>query len=212
MPTRALSSAAPEAARIDVRPSHARVRLLLGMGGVGAQLLLALAAVALDLPGRWLPFDVDQPLPLAAVCALAGLLPTVLLQLPFDVAGGLRAVPEAPEARTWWRGWARGVGVQLLVWLLAIAALMAGARVAGAAGAFAVGVVMQLVLLTARGALARRAASLPYADAATAGILARAAREAGLRAARVRVVASHDASFVGGWTGIRARTPVVPAW
>jgi hypothetical protein len=195
----------------DPHAGHARARLRLGMGGVGAQLLLALTAVALDLPGRWLPWEIDQPLPIAAACAVAGLLPAVLLQLPFDVAGGLRARRAAPDARRWRREWARGVGTQLLVWLLALAALMAGARIAGAAGAFAAGVLAQLVLLGVRGTLARCAADLPDADGATSAIVARAAREVGMPAVRIRVVAAEDPSFVGGWTGARARTLVVPA-
>ncbi len=212
MPARALSSPARLDAIPDgARAAHARARLRLGMAGVGAQVVLALAAVALDLPGRWLPWDVDQPLPVAAACALAGLLPAVLLQLPLDVAGGLRAVHARPDPRAWWRAWARGVGVQLLVWLLALAALMAGARAAGAAGALAAGVALQLVLLGVRGTLARWVARLPDADGATAAILARAAREAGMPAVRLRTLAADDPAFAGGWTGARARTLVVPA-
>jgi len=135
----------------------------------------------------------------------------VLLQLPLDVLGGLVAVRRPPPRARWARAWARGVLVQLLVWLAAAAAVMAAARVAGDAGVLATVVVAQVVLLTGRGALARLVASLPDADVDTARAVADAAREAGLGGLRLRVVAVEDEAFVGGWTSVRARTLHVPA-
>ena len=191
--------------------TYARARLLLGMAGVGLQLLVALWALARDLPGRWLPGDPSQPLASAVSAIVPALLVPVLLQFPLDLLGGLGAVRATPGIGRWLARWARAAAVQLLVWCAALALVMTGARSAGAAGVLAAGLLAQLALLTLRGPLARAASTLPPADAATAARLRTAAATVGLDGGRVRVVAAGDESFVGGWTGLAPRTLWVPA-
>ena len=193
------------------RVTYARARLLLGIAGVGAQVVLAVVAVALDLPGRFLPDGAGDPLAGALPWVAAALLVPTVLQLPLDVIGGTVAVRRRPAVGAWLVAWARGVGVQLAVWLASAALLMLGARAAGAAGACAAGVALQVALLLGRGPLARRAARIDGgADDATR-VIRRAAETAGLAADDVQVVAPHDESFVGGWTGWRGHSLWVPA-
>jgi hypothetical protein len=191
--------------------THARARLLLGTTGVGLQLLLAVWALARDLPGRWLPGDVAQPLAQAVVATLPALLIPALVQFPLDLLGGLVAVRVSPGVGRWLLGWTRGALVQLATWSAALALLMCGARLAGAVGALAAGSVGQLVLLALRGPLARAASALRPASGADASRLRTAAAAVGLDPVRLRVVAVDDETFVGGWTGLAPRTLWVPA-
>jgi hypothetical protein len=181
------------------------------MAGVGLQLLLALWALARDLPGRWLPDDPTQSLAAAVLAMLPALLVPVLVQFPLDLLGGLGAVRAAPGIGRWLARWARGAALQLLVWCAALALLTTGARLAGAAGVLAGGLLAQLALLTLRGPLARTAGVLPWADTATVTRLRASAAAVRLDGSRVRVVATDDESFVGGWTGVLAHTLWVPA-
>lgn len=179
--------------------TYARARLLLGITGVGTQVVLAGAALAADLPGRLLPSDPSAPVLATAGAATLALLVPVALLLPLDVLGGLLVVRARPPLADWLRGWARGVAVQVAVWFVAACALVAAARAGGALAVIAAALALQAVLLAGRGALARAVA--PFAVGAPAPALADAARAAGLDPARVRAVATADDGFVGGWMG-----------
>jgi hypothetical protein len=67
---------------------YARARLLLGIAGVGAAVLVAAAALAFGLPGRLMVGDPAQPLGAAVAQVLAALLLPTLLLAPLDVLGG----------------------------------------------------------------------------------------------------------------------------
>jgi hypothetical protein len=144
------------------RLTYARARLWLGISGVGAMVILAAAALLLDLPGRLLAADPAQPLAAAVGQVVLAMLVPVALLVPLDVLGGRVVVRDRRATGAWLAGWGRGVLAQLAVWALSAALLLAAGRLGGAwngrAGAVA-------------GALAgpaRRAARAP-AGAATPG-------------------------------------------
>jgi hypothetical protein len=202
---------------------YARARLLLGIAGVGAAVLLAAAALALGLPGRLMTADPAQPIAAAVAQVLAALLAPTLLLAPLDVLGGTVVRGRVPLG-TWGGRWLRGVTVQFAVWGAAAAVLLAagragaalGGRTGAAAAAVAAFAVVQGVLLVGRPRLARLVAPLRVravgeAAPADAAWLADATRAAGLDPARVRLVDAPDPGFTGGWIGVRAPVLWVPA-
>jgi hypothetical protein len=70
-------------------------------------------------------------------------------------------------------------------------------------------VVVQFLLAFWRGRMARVIARLPIVP--TPARIASAAAQAGLDESWLQVLDSPDESFVGGWSGLTARTLVVPA-
>lgn len=129
--------------------------------------------------------------------------------LTYDLIGGVWLVRRREWASTWLAHWCRGVAIQWLVWMLTATALMFAARVGGTLAAMALFVMVQLLLAFGRGRMARVIASMPIVP--TPERIARAAAQAGLDVSRLQVMDSADESFVGGWSGLTARTLVVPA-
>ena len=188
--------------------TYARARLWLGISGVGTAVLTATALLALDLPTRLLSDSASQPMAesLRSVMMVLGL--GVLMFLPFDVIGGAVVVRQRPSVALFLTRWLRGVALQLVVWTLVAAVLMYVARQAAPAVVMAAFVGVQLVLALLRAPLARviarvEAVALPER-------LRRLAAQAGVDPARLTLVQSSDEGFVGGWSGIAARTLVMP--
>jgi hypothetical protein len=133
--------------------THARARLYLGSSAVGTITVLALAALVLGLPHRFLPTAAGHLLGDALWVALAVALHAAVLA-PFDLFAG-RLIPAAygrssetllDFARRWWRG-AFLHGLALVV---AATLLMLGGRVAGAWGAWWAFVGLSALLLAAQ--------------------------------------------------------------
>ncbi len=190
------------------RITYARARLLLGISGVGTSVLLATTVLAFDLPARLLSIDARQPIGAAAASLIAALAFGVLAFVPFDLIGGAWLVREKSAPSVFFRRWLRGVAAQLLVWCASIVVLLAGTRTWGAGGALLAFVLMQLVLAGTRGWFAQRVAAMPVR--ATPAIVSRAAERAGLDASQLRVLDVPDEGFVGGWSGVRGGTLLIP--
>ena len=189
--------------------TYARARLYLGITGVGSAVLLAASLLYFRIPTQGLSLSAEQTMP-AAMFRLGLMFAFAQIAfLMFDLIGGAWLVRRREWASTWLARWFRGVAVQWLVWMLAAAALMVAARTGGNPAAIALFVVVQLLLAASRGRLARVIAGLPVVP--TPEPIARAAAQAGLDVSRVQALDSPDESFVGGWSGLTARTLVVPA-
>ncbi len=199
--------------------SFARRRLLLGISGVGASVMLSAMWLLVLLSGfvyvapDWTPLGVslgllDAPVraTILVLCVFAG---HALLMGGLEYLGGAVAVRDKPTRRAWILGWARGVAVQ--------AAIVAGATFAAAFGASLLGwfglvgavVGVGAGLLAVQGLIARAIAPLRIerADAA----LTELATSSGLRADSIRVVSASDEAFVGGWVGIVKPQLWIPA-
>ena len=187
--------------------SYARARLYLGITGVGSAVLLTAALLYFRIPSSGLSDAQSVPAALFRVGLMFAFAQVAFLM--FDLIGGAWLVRRREWASTWISRWMRGVTVQWGVWMLAATALMLAARAGGNPAAIAVFVVVQLLLATVRGRMARVIARIPVVP--TPERIARAAAQAGLDVARVQVVDSPDESFVGGWSGLTPRTLVVPA-
>lgn len=189
--------------------SYARARLSLGITGVGSAVLLAAASLYCRIPVSELSSSSVQTMPAALL--RVGLMFAVaqMTFLTYDLIGGVWLVRRREWASTWLAHWCRGVAIQWLVWMLTATALMFAARVGGTLAAMALFVMVQLLLAFGRGRMARVIASMPIVP--TPERIARAAAQAGLDVSRLQVMDSADESFVGGWSGLTARTLVVPA-
>lgn len=189
--------------------TYARARLYLGISGVGSVVVLAASPLYLLFPSWWLSLSSDQSVP-AALFRVGLIFAFVQVEfLTFDLIGGAWLVRRRDRASTFLARWLRGVTVQWVVWMLSAAALMLAARAGGSAAALAVFVVVQLLLAAGRGRMSRVIATLPVVP--TPARIASAATQAGLELSRLQVVDCPDESFVGGWSGLTARTLVVPA-
>jgi hypothetical protein len=184
----------------------ARTRLSLGITAVGATVLLAVAALWLDLAGAWLPNDSAAPLHEVIAKALLWPLAWTLLLLPLDVIGGTVAVRQRPEPTAWLRAWLRGVATQVVVLATAGAVLVLLSRSLGLFGAVVGTTLAAIAIASQTGALVRLGAS-------TAAVLTDTMplRAAGLSDTPVRVVETGDEAFVGGFTGVIRPQLVVPA-
>jgi hypothetical protein len=189
--------------------TYARARLYLGITGVGSAALLAAAVLYFRIPSQGLSLSSAQPAPAALFRVGLMFAFAHVAFLMFDLIGGAWLVRRREWASTWLARWVRGVAVQWAVWMLAATALMFAARAGGHPAAIVVFVMVQLLLAFARGRMARVIAPMPIVP--TPERIARAAVQAGLDASRVQVIESADESFVGGWSGLTARTLVVPA-
>ncbi len=188
--------------------TYARARLFLGISGVGSATLAAALLLFFDVPAQGLSTSAAQSLPRALFSLGAFLLLVILAFLSFDLIGGAWLVRRRVWASMWLARWARGASVQLMLWLGSAALLLMAARAAGAAGAIGAFVLLQFALAACRGALSGVIAQLtpqPLPD-----VMRQAAQRAGLDPARIRCVDTPDEGFVGGYTGIRARTLMVP--
>ncbi len=197
------------------RVSFARARLLLGISGVGAAVLLALFVLAyrggIDLGGAGSFASPTQALPTAVSALAVMFLPVMLAFLIFDLIGGVWLVRRPPSLTVWLTQWARGAVLQWVIWTCSAAVLLSVARGSGNRAAIAgIGafVLIQCLLASQRGRMARAVGALktvPLSDRLRA-----AAERAGLDPDRIVCVDVDDEGFVGGWTGIRARTLLVP--
>ena len=172
-------------------------------------MLLTAALLYVRVPSRGLSSSAAEPLARALfsvglLCAFSQ-----IAFVLFDVIGGSSLVRRQPWRQPWLARWLRGVSVQWMVWMLAATALMLAARAAGNPAAVAVFVVVQFLLAFWRGRMARVIARLPIVP--TPARIASAAAQAGLDGSRLQVLDSPDEGFVGGWSGLTARTLVVPA-
>lgn len=206
-PTAPLSSEHPPATSSGL--TYARKRLWLGITGVGTAVVAATAALVAGLPARLLSDAVSQPLPEALRALALPMLAVVGLAVPFDLLGGAVIVRERPPLGVALARWARGVAVQLVVWTVTAALLLVAARAGGVTAALGAFVLLQLALAQGRLPLARLIAPLPFLPVPPR--VSQLAQQAGIAPERVRVVDADDAGFVGGWSGIRPRTLVVPA-
>lgn len=189
--------------------TYARQRLWLGITGVGTTVLLCTAAVAFDLPHRFMHPLADTSFGSAlASVAMVWMLHALLL-LPVDVAGGLFVVRESPGVLRWIAGWLRGVIVQWLVFALSAALLLRFAQQFGVTVAVLVFLLLQAMLLSRQGLFAWLAGGVTLEDASPA--VQEAARAAGIAPSSVRVAGGADPAFVGGWLGSSAQHLWVPA-
>ncbi len=189
--------------------TYARARLYLGITGVGSAVLLAAALLYFRIPSQGLSLSSAQSVPAALfrIGLMFAFAPVAFLM--YDLIGGAWLVRRREWASTWLTRWLRGVAVQWLVWMLAAAALLLAARAGGNPAAIAVFVLVQFLLAVGRGRMSRVIARLPIVP--TPARIASAAAQAGLDVSRVQVLDCPDESFVGGWSGLSARTLVVPA-
>ncbi len=192
--------------------NHARARLWLGITSVGTLVVLAVVALALDLPGRLLPGpDAGLGPELAALAAAFGVY--VVVSLPFDVVGG-HVVPRrfGRSERSFGAflvGWLRGVLVQGAWWVgLGLVVLQASRAVSPWLG-FALVAVATGGLVLAQGVFARWVGGLRPSPRAvpTTGP---ASELLGTR--RVLAIDHDDVGFTGGWVGAPGREALlVPA-
>ncbi len=189
--------------------TYARARLYLGITGVGSAVLLATALLYFRIPSRGLSMADAQSVPAALLRVGLMFAFAQIAFLMYDLIGGAWLVRRREWANTWLSRWMRGVMVQWGVWMLSATVLMLAARAGGNPAAIVVFVLVQVLLATVRGRMARVISRLPVVP--TPERIARAAAQVGLDASRVQVIESADESFVGGWAGLTARTLVVPA-
>jgi hypothetical protein len=188
--------------------TYARQRLLLGIAGVGSTVLLATAALAFDLPHRFMDPLADQTFGTAvASIALVWMWHAALLA-PIDILGGLIVVRKSPGVLRWCVGWLRGVAVQWLCFAIASALLLRAGQLFGVTRTLLVFLLLQLVLLSRQGLIAWLAGSVRMQP--TSPALATASEAAGIAPRIVREVDADDPSFVGAWTGVDARRLWVP--
>lgn len=184
----------------------ARMRLWLGITGVGLTTTLAATALAVDLPARLFAADRTVPVLASAIAALLWPLAWILVMLPLDILGGMVAARRRPMVGRWLMAWLRGVSLQLVVLLLAGTALLAATRAFGALGAAVVVVAGSALVLSQLDRLVRLGAAT-HATANDETDLTRA----GLPVTAIRTLETGDEAFVGGFGGLLRPRLVVPA-
>lgn len=190
------------------RFSYARARLLLGISGVGATVLLASALLVFDVPARILSTSAEQPVISAVATIALTLLLGIVAFLPFDLVGGTALVRQRVTRAAYLAQWARGAAVQWLVRIACAIVLLVAARTFGNAGALGAFVLLQLALAALRGEIAQLVASQPLVEMPESMRIA--SQRAKIDPDRLLVLDSADEGLVGGWTGIRAGELVVP--
>lgn len=188
--------------------TYARQRLWLGITAVGSTVLVAMAAVAFDLPHRLIPPLADQTFNSAlSAIALVWMAEAALL-IPFDLIGGLLVVRERPPLLRWLASWLRAILVQWIWFALSTALLLRTGQQFGTTYALIVFLLLQLVLTSRQGLIAWLAGGVRLRDVSPQ--LAAAATAVGIEARAVREVDGDDPSFSGGWVGADARELWVP--
>ena len=188
--------------------TYARQRLWLGIAAVGSTVLLAIAAVAFDLPHRLISPLADQSFSSAiSVIALVWMLHAALL-VPFDIIGGLLVVRERPRTMQWIASWLRAIVAQWIWFALSTALLLRTGQQFGVTNALMVFLLLQLVLMSRQGLIAWLAGGIRLRDVSTE--LAAAARAVGVEPLDVREVDADDPSFVGTWIGADTKQLWVP--
>jgi hypothetical protein len=199
-------AAAASASRPSSSLSFARRRLRLGISGVGSSVLFALA-LTVAVWRDWLPIDAGwrvtggeagEPLSAFALTLMVFWLHALLL-LPVEHAGGRRAVRHVPGVGAWFGAWLRGALVLSLLAAASVAVVVAAGFAGGTRAAVMATAGLALLLLSAQGVVARLVSRLRLQPPSRE--LADEARQAGIDAADVRVVAADDEAFVGGWVG-----------
>jgi len=190
------------------RITYARARLLLGISGVGASVLVAASVLLFDLPARLLSESAQQSLPAALGSIALALLVGITAFLPFDLVGGSILVRQRVSLTAYLAAWVRGAAAQWFVWVACAAALMLASRTFGNVGAVGAFVLLQLALAASRGRLAQLVASQPMVSIPESMRIA--SQRAKIDPDRLVILDSPDESFVGGWSGIRADELVVP--
>lgn len=193
----------------DAKPmTYGRARLWLGISGVGTMVVLASAALALDLPA-WLANHFGESLASQALMLLSFLLAYVVVQVPFDLLGGY-VLPKRfgrahPQLGTFFMGLLRGVSMHTLVLFVSGLSLLVMGQWLGMGGVIAGGVLFSFLLLMVRKPLASFVASLRERDDSSLdGSLG--------NGVPVSVVECEDEGFTGGYTGvIRPSTVLLPA-
>jgi hypothetical protein len=140
--------------------------------------------------------------------ALAWMLHAAIL-VPLDLMGGVVVVRESTDVTRWLTGWGRGVLVQWVWFLLTAALLLHAGQRFGVATAILVFLLLQLVLLSRQGMMARLVGGLRIT--APSERLRAAASELGMAPTLVREIRSDEPSFAGGWTGVDAGVLWIPA-
>lgn len=188
--------------------TYARSRLYLGITGVGTAVLAAICLLYFDIPAAGFSTSVEQSLGRSMFSVGIFFAMVFALFFLYDLVGGAWVVRRRDNAPLWLAVWVRGVAVQWAVWMLTGAALMVTARAAGTVATIVVFVVVQLVLATLRGRLARIIAPLDVVPVPP--VMAQAAERAGLTPSQLLVLDTADEGFVGGWSSLLPRTLVVP--
>ena len=186
--------------------SFAKRRLRLGITGVGSSVLFALALFVAAWRD-WLPLRAGWRLttgvaaePLSAfVLTLLVFWLHALLLLPVEHAGGRRAVRHVPRVSAWFGAWLRGALVLSLLAAVSVGLVVAAGLAGGTRAAVLTTAGLALLLLSTQGVVARLVSRLPMQPLPLK--LADEARQAGIDASDVRVVAADDEAFVGGWIG-----------
>jgi hypothetical protein len=138
--------------------TYARARLRVGIRGVGTVVVLATAALVLDLPRTLLP-TAPGAWARDAVALVAVLILHAMVLAPFDVLGGFVLPRRHGRSRigplAFLAGWARGVAIQILVVAAAGATVLAAGRAGGLSAAAAAFVGIMLALVIAQPTLVR---------------------------------------------------------
>lgn len=181
--------------------TYARARLLVGITGVGAWVVIAAVFLAVDGPGMLPGPDAGAGAQAAVLAVVLGIY--VVGSLPFDLLGGLilprRHGRPVPTTGRYLARWVRGVLVQALA-MAASATLVVLAGRAWGDGA-AIGVVAAIALAIALG-------RLPLARAVSG--LGRPVAIPGMPMSHS--VAASDIGFTGGITGFGRRIVVPADW
>jgi len=193
----------------DEAPGYGRARLWLGMSGVGTFVVLAMAGLAFSLPAQLLPEQTAaMATQLGGLLAFAAAYATV--QLPFDLFGGY-LLPK------WYRrqhapfpvflaGLARGVAVHTAVFALSAAGLLLAGRNGGVFGVVTAAVVIVLLLLRGRVAVASAESALELTPSSPV-----LSNEGSMPVVPTYMAESDDEGFTGAVVGVlRPRLMLVP--
>ncbi|MEO0512296.1 MAG: hypothetical protein AAF108_05300 [Planctomycetota bacterium] len=183
--------------------TYGRARLLLGVSGVGAWVVLATGLLLAEAPPKILGW-VGTELGVNVLVLLAALLGYVALHAGFDVIGGYvlprRYGRSTQPFGSYAAGWIRGVGLHAGLMLAVALAMLLASRGPGVPGMVIVGVAVSLLLLKWRVPLARQVGSHGPAEPSDA------------LDEDVRVVDGRDVGFTGGIDGVfRPAGHVVPS-
>jgi hypothetical protein len=183
--------------------------------------LISTCLIISGKPLDWLPanrsWDVQD---LLGLLILIGCL--IAVMLPFDLLGGFllpnRSRPNTIHARSFIRGWVRGVAVQSSIFLSASLLILMMGRSLGLPGAVLVVFGVALFLIAFQLRIARLTAILPISCSETSNCQAAVAEalertsDWGLRPRPILVLEHKDIGFTGGVVGLPgAETIIIPA-
>lgn len=169
--------------------TYARARLLLGITGVGTWVLIALAGILWQWGTLW--SNGNPFLDLAA-----WLFAYVLVQLPFDCAGGYLLPKRWGRPTVTFAAWLKGTLVHAAVLLVCAGAVLFAGQAAGLPGALATVALLMTVAMLGQSGIAHAVGRL--------------------RTVRVQddivILSSFDPAFAGGWVGFgSSATLLMPA-